>query len=1375
MKVYRAETGQQINWRSTALDTFRTLDDLKKELERCTGVPADSQILMTSYGTQVRQDQFSDVLHATGQDEYIVFCYDRHYLGSSPEEIATLLDVETPTLEPKVPPFDALRALQALNHKRSIEKLTVSQSCELYLSLFSSFDVYCQSLIKTANLHTQLAQTIVTEQKSQTMALNVALTNLESHNRFAKQGIQTLFTAADKELARHTALLDAVNIDLSILRHIQIHPQILQHINDPEIVKGQGRLVHFINDAAIEHVKDDTLKRCDHLTAELQELRNLASDLEAWESDLHRQMAEDHDLQSLDTTLSDIQEMLNKAQFLRDKIKRDLGRIYSKISELLNIPLQSLLSSLTLNTTAAHARNINSSPSTNGLSSHAKKTLEAFSHLAEIHVRDYLPKLSDYEASIRQRVNDLAWKKRCAIESFLKNMNTVSQLQSEIAAVTPRLETANKDLSELKQTNGHHGLESPRELLFAYGALLIELVRRNEYMKLLIQNADMVADLLARYRDQEEKRRQTFRHDIAPILPFNFVALEDSASHCEISTICAKSKYPEIERDDILDYITLLSQFYGHSAFSKISKAKGKSLYQSTSMDQSTPLRSKSKRWLNGDNFLSVLHDMNKKLDGLKVDFLKDVQDMFSIPQPPKSMGGTSRRMVSPLADSVSPIHASYNAENQLKDYEAKIASLERTLQKNLNMTPELRSKDADEGDRFTVSSNDSFAYSVVEGGKDKILDIGHSPSPTDKDQLIAQMKKEIQQLQDTVYQRETFINKMHGQLIEEQEKADAYRVQNEHEKEDMRLQIQELEQLLDEERQTYEENRKSLLKEAQIKDNLADIRIASVEDELRGRMQDVLEEHKRTCEKLKAKHYEEIQDLKRAHQEEMEEFNDRLRIELEQRQIMETQLQAVRQEKNDLDMQLTRVQSDHDAITQQAAAEKIEMENKIQMLSLEKGNSEQAREDIKQRLAQAREMVAKAENDWMEKQKWLEEMMAGQEAIRTAVIELWDKHLDRSVNGDIDILTLLQEFDQALHKQTKESRHDHDSKRSPPPAMLQGIEYAEAYQLAIRMAQKLEEFIIFIIKELIEQLQLPGSHIGVSDSLEPLPNFDIAACEMIMDAANAIDHKLFVSSVGKSIREARDYNRRWQKEYKQLKEKYNKLVVTTHEKIAFRNFKVGDVALFLPTRSNTSGKPWAAFNINAPYYFLKPSESVIGQMQTDEWIVARITSITECVVTFQDPETNPYGLADGATFFQLDVEHWRHSRQRAYRKLHRHEKQKEEAASAPPPKPASQHWSSVQHPIPLSKAISTDTGLASIRKEISSTETMSPSSLPDTSRSNINRNPFSLSLSTSNIVHSYIPSISPTAKNQERRRSTGYFQSPSTLPVEPYSVPEQI
>ena len=36
-------------------------------LEKYTGVPANAQILMTSFGTQVKQDMIKDVVQATGK------------------------------------------------------------------------------------------------------------------------------------------------------------------------------------------------------------------------------------------------------------------------------------------------------------------------------------------------------------------------------------------------------------------------------------------------------------------------------------------------------------------------------------------------------------------------------------------------------------------------------------------------------------------------------------------------------------------------------------------------------------------------------------------------------------------------------------------------------------------------------------------------------------------------------------------------------------------------------------------------------------------------------------------------------------------------------------------------------------------------------------------------------------------------------------------------------------------------------------------------------------------------------------------------------------------------------------------------------------
>ncbi|KAI9351244.1 autophagy-related protein 11-domain-containing protein [Obelidium mucronatum] len=64
--------------------------------------------------------------------------------------------------------------------------------------------------------------------------------------------------------------------------------------------------------------------------------------------------------------------------------------------------------------------------------------------------------------------------------------------------------------------------------------------------------------------------------------------------------------------------------------------------------------------------------------------------------------------------------------------------------------------------------------------------------------------------------------------------------------------------------------------------------------------------------------------------------------------------------------------------------------------------------------------------------------------------------------------------------------------------------------------------------------------------------------------------------------------------------------------KISFSRFKEGDLALFLPTRNP---KAWAAFNVNAPHYFLSTASAETHfstQIKNKDWILAVITKIEE-------------------------------------------------------------------------------------------------------------------------------------------------------------------
>lgn len=79
---------------------------------------------------------------------------------------------------------------------------------------------------------------------------------------------------------------------------------------------------------------------------------------------------------------------------------------------------------------------------------------------------------------------------------------------------------------------------------------------------------------------------------------------------------------------------------------------------------------------------------------------------------------------------------------------------------------------------------------------------------------------------------------------------------------------------------------------------------------------------------------------------------------------------------------------------------------------------------------------------------------------------------------------------------------------------------------------------------------------------------------------------------------------------------------------------------------------------VSFPHYFLQAKGHLAEQLKTREWIVARITLITERVVdhrvglligsrcrlvspAFQDPLSNPYRLGDGVKYYMLEVEDW--------------------------------------------------------------------------------------------------------------------------------------
>jgi hypothetical protein len=296
------------------------------------------------------------------------------------------------------------------------------------------------------------------------MALNVALTNLEAHVRVSSNKFKGFQLVANRDFSQLLMAVENVSRDLEVLQMTQVHPLIRDALSRDRHIKYLSEL---LDEQSILKTKSSIANTRNILVEETQELASLIDDIQQGEVALRQQSLSDFDLQALDTRLVDVREVCEKAEFLRDKIERDFARVHDKIQDIMPLASNSRQFSDQLSKSPDRQPFFQPSPPLT-LPSHAKKTLEAFDHLAGIHVKDYLPKIVEYEQVIRNHLSMLIKSKRRAMEGFLRQMNVISHLQSEIAAVSPRIDAVDKEMKGLKKQAGKDGLQKPRLIILAY-------------------------------------------------------------------------------------------------------------------------------------------------------------------------------------------------------------------------------------------------------------------------------------------------------------------------------------------------------------------------------------------------------------------------------------------------------------------------------------------------------------------------------------------------------------------------------------------------------------------------------------------------------------------------------------------------------------------------------------------------------------------------------------------------------------------------------------------------------------------------------------------------------------------------------------------
>lgn len=134
----------------------------------------------------------------------------------------------------------------------------------------------------------------------------------------------------------------------------------------------------------------------------------------------------------------------------------------------------------------------------------------------------------------------------------------------------------------------------------------------------------------------------------------------------------------------------------------------------------------------------------------------------------------------------------------------------------------------------------------------------------------------------------------------------------------------------------------------------------------------------------------------------------------------------------------------------------------------------------------------------------------------------------------------------------------------------------------------------------------------NVPPVLAPSPDFEHGDLLDLLTTVQKFERAALTQAVKVKVDSLTILTHKWQKECKAYRERAHRATSGASEKIAFRNFAKGDLALFLPTRNSTAPVCWAAFNVSFPHHFLSATGVIGEQIKSREWIVARIVSLEE-------------------------------------------------------------------------------------------------------------------------------------------------------------------
>ncbi|KXX81678.1 Autophagy-related protein 11 [Madurella mycetomatis] len=1218
-QVLIAHTGQRLQIDASQLPS---VDDFKAAVARQTSIPAQCIITLTPQGKPLKSQ--------TIQTEKEICVYDNRLTQA-------LSGGATPAPQTELP---IPKRYSVSNPPNTIED---TRSVQSWQDLFKTRLAWALKVVEDCRHMTAATEERYAEMDVMLRCLDAAVINLES----VIKGLDPKYAEFKKWLptaqADYGALTAGWEQYLSLARSIAVSSAMVRFMTGRDTGGSKGRPQR---QSTLEDLVDlDTARKAGRLApAALRKFNSRAAELEK---------VAGHLFQDADDLFREFERTVGRSALSHAGESLQLIHDIEAVAKKIDTDYQTTLE----------------------YTSSTRDVLQQASKIAANHTERLLPSMSKRAAEMDDMLRYATQARNSlAAESveFMRSITDITalshDLKSRLSAVNPEEELAAFDYLRLIQ-----------QVPYMYASFVAEAIRRREWFDKVKQDSSTLANEMALFQEEEIKRRRRWHKSVGNAYGPETPALDSNVPGLEVNLLGEEERWPAMARKDLEEFHALLQT---HKADPEIVDDVGKMI-----VEMSSPTRQQSKRmkaFKNGsvheaalgrsgllirgdDDLLRSLQDDKSKLESKlrtaesRVRRLEDLLHRQTQASRP-SLGNLFQMPSQQLSDR-NDSTISVKGPRISEDRRGSVEGTDVLMQRIQQLEAELGA----ERERSAVFEKDLNArvtlHNDIKGQMEEV-------NSTKKD-LLENLEAQKREFTEERKSLEDEIKRLQARLEDTEDEMEHFGESRENEKASYDAKIHALE--LDIERLTKEKRDETLKSEGQLDYLRNETRRQREEMEaLEQQLQVVRDESKGLNKKLEALSEAEDLQLKAlqdlwsqlspgetlpndlsdltegiavkisdvlARVQSLDGEISLLRLQLESAQ---NALKLTRAEKVVMEEQLTKEETASIHLREVLGEEKAKVvalegeladgREQLSLLRMRLADGETGSESLRKRLEEEEERIMLVTEELASRQSQVGSLEEELRHFKERLHESQTKLLELGVWFD-SRTTRAKDLTQRLYSQNERLAHllerlGFSVTRQGSGMVIQKVPRSERSSQNVNdsdPSSSLRRSVTINGRAAAENVDAELLYWMDSSDMQA----ESGRYDAYMSSLGSFDMDAFCEAVYRRVKDVEHMARKLQRDARAYREKAHTFQREAHEKIAYKHFKEGDLALFLPTRNQTTGA-WAAFNVGFPHYFLREQEA--HRLRNREWLLARISRIQERVVDLSKSLQHPSGMTKKAT-----------------------------------------------------------------------------------------------------------------------------------------------